>query len=335
MEKRDARWVMIMLLLGLGWLGAEDSHAQSPDGQSGGWERQAIATADDLHSGFFLNDATGWLVTHSTGLVLHTTDGGRSWSTQTRLEAGYLESIFFADQKNGWICGDKGRIYRTEDGGKNWRQIGDSRPELVFSAVHFFNRKQGLLVGMNTQSRQSVLFESSDGGKSWRDNSAKVSGTGLSGAITFINRQIGLIAAFNSLLRTTDGGKSWQAIGLGQGVVIRDITFLDGLTGFAVGHRGMLFTTEDRGQNWKRADNISDGLLRSLVFLDKSSGYLAGDKDSNGNSLWQTGDGGRSWQKAPGDFPDIHQIIRTKNRLYLIGDSGTVLARGLEFIGSR
>jgi photosystem II stability/assembly factor-like uncharacterized protein len=322
-------WFFIQLLLGLGLLYAGDCRAQALALQTDAWVKHAAATTDDFHRGFFLDDNSGWLVTHSTGLVLRTTDGGKSWLTQQRLEAGYLESIFFTDKKHGWICGDKGRIYRTADGGNHWQQVGVNRPELVFTGVHFFNRKQGMLVGMNTQSRHSILFASSDGGQSWQDGSTRVSGSGLSGAITFLNKRVGFIAGFNTILRTTDGGRSWQLSRSGQGAVIRDITFFNGSKGLAVGHKGLLLATEDEGQHWQVADIFADALLRSVVFINKNFALIAGDRDGNGNSLWQTNDGGKTWRKAQGDFPDIHQIIRTKNRVYLIGDSGTVLSRRL------
>jgi photosystem II stability/assembly factor-like uncharacterized protein len=327
MLKRKEYWLKTILWLWLGLLYTGDCRAQARALQADQWAKHPTSTTDDFHRGFFLNDANGWLLTHATGLILRTADGGKSWLTQARLEAGYLESIFFADKTHGWICGDKGRIYRTEDGGKVWQQVGANRPELVFSGVHFFNRKRGMLVGMNIQARQSLLFESSDGGRSWQDSSTKVSGTGLSGAITFINKTVGFIAGFNTLWRTADGGQSWQPFSLGQGTVIRDITFINGSTGFAVGHKGLLLTTTDQGQHWQRADNFADALLRSVVFTNKNSALIAGDRDSNGNSLWQTNDGGKTWHKVQGDFPDIHQIIRTRNRIYLIGDSGTVMSR--------
>jgi photosystem II stability/assembly factor-like uncharacterized protein len=329
MPRRTAALLRVIFCIWLGMVCAADSPAQGRSGPSISWERQAVAITDDLHRGFFVDERNGWLLTHSTGVVLRTTDGGRHWLIQSRLEAGYLESIFFADKKHGWICGDNGRIYRTEDGGQSWRQVGEKRPELAFSAVHFFNRRQGLLAGMRIQPRQSVLFESTDGGRSWQDASAKVSGTGLSGAITFINRRVGFIAGFNSLWRTSDGGGSWHPFRLDQGTVVRDITFRNEATGIAVGHKGLVLSTTDQGKNWQPAASFTAGLLRSVIFTGTASGLIAGDTDSSGSSLWQTGDGGSNWQKVEGEFPDIHQIIRTRQRLYLIGDSGTVLSRRL------
>jgi photosystem II stability/assembly factor-like uncharacterized protein len=319
----------VMLLLFSGLLPGAGYDVRAFPQQTDLWAKHPVATTDDFHRGFFLNDSNGWLVTHSTGLILRTTDGGTSWQAQTKFETGYLESIFFVDKRQGWICGDKGRIYRTQDGGENWQQVGQNKPELVFTGIHFFNRKQGLIVGMNVQSRQSLLFESSDSGRSWQDCSTKVSGTGLSGVIKFLNKKIGFLAGFNSLFRTTDGGRSWQALNIGQGVVIRDIVFLNESTGWAVGHKGLLLSTDDQGQSWKRSNSFSEALLRSAVFINQNVGFLAGDKDSNGNSLWQTNDGGKNWHKVQQDFPDIHQIIQTKKRLYLIGDSGSILSRKL------
>jgi photosystem II stability/assembly factor-like uncharacterized protein len=111
--------------------------------------------------------------------------------------------------------------------------------------------------------------------------------------------------------------------------VVREITFLNRSTGWAVGHKGLLVTTADQGRSWKRSHSFSGGLLRSVLFINEKRGLIAGDKERNRAALWQTNDGGMSWVKVQEDFPDIHQIIRTNKRIWLIGDSGTVMSRKL------
>lgn len=57
------------------------------------------------------------------GVLLHSTDGGNRWE---RIQLGanepYLTDVRFADKDHGWLIG-RNTIYRTEDGGKIWRQV--------------------------------------------------------------------------------------------------------------------------------------------------------------------------------------------------------------------
>lgn len=84
LKRKDYR-VKTMFCLYLAFLYAGDCRVQALALQSDSWTKHSIATTDDFHRGFFLNHASGWLVTHSTGLVLRTTDGGKSWLTQQKL----------------------------------------------------------------------------------------------------------------------------------------------------------------------------------------------------------------------------------------------------------
>ena len=48
------------------------------------------------------------------------------------LEDAALTDVCFADAQNGWAVGDRGAIWHTADGGRNWRRqsaVGACRPE--------------------------------------------------------------------------------------------------------------------------------------------------------------------------------------------------------------
>ena len=61
---------------------------------------------------FFLNANVGWIGgrpfgTQGDGIVLHTTDGGKSWTIQDS-QTYEIYSICFVDASNGWLSADKG-----------------------------------------------------------------------------------------------------------------------------------------------------------------------------------------------------------------------------------
>ena len=54
------------------------------------------------------------------GRIIHTSDGGTSWTAQTGGSSENLNQVSFMDNNNGIITGDNGLILRTIDGGTNW-----------------------------------------------------------------------------------------------------------------------------------------------------------------------------------------------------------------------
>ena len=97
------------------------------------------ATADcggSLGNPFFLDLEHGWMpirrgVGGASGFnnpgVMATRDGGRSWTCIDNLPRENLHDVWFADQDHGWVTSTSDpfgmRVWRTEDGGKSWREV--------------------------------------------------------------------------------------------------------------------------------------------------------------------------------------------------------------------
>jgi photosystem II stability/assembly factor-like uncharacterized protein len=87
---------------------------------------------------FFLDADHGWaniLVSSGAqflpGLLLQTSDGGKTWNQVSRHGIDYGE-IRFTSLNQGWIAGGPGGhfLYNTRDGGKNWEQISLPHPKV-------------------------------------------------------------------------------------------------------------------------------------------------------------------------------------------------------------
>lgn len=82
-------------------------------------------------------------------------------------ETIFLESnsdfncIWFTDDNKGWICGDSGSIYHTEDGGLTWNRQNTSF-DIDFSDIAFANDTLGVVVGDS-----GTLLLTFTGGISW------------------------------------------------------------------------------------------------------------------------------------------------------------------------
>ena len=86
------------------------------------WQQAQVPIQSTLTSVFFVNAKLGWAVGHDAS-ILHSNDGGRSWTIQQykpELEKPLLD-VFFKTASEGIAVGAYGQFFRTNDGGKTWK----------------------------------------------------------------------------------------------------------------------------------------------------------------------------------------------------------------------
>jgi len=305
------------------------------------WTRQALPVTDDIHDVFFLDDSIGWACTYGTGIILKTTDSGSRWEVVCRLDPVYYEQLQFLTPTTGYLCGGDARVLKSTDGGFNWHELALPAPGVAFDlalsyAMTFTGENEGYF------ARAFYPSEMNNGEKS----------------IDWSN-------GFFDLLKTTDGGVSWQAMsGLPQAMLF-NMHFANPQAGFMSGDN-MICKTLDGGNNWFPAlsdSTASLGQIRALWFIDSRLGFAAtwkGQvlKTSDGGLTWKTekvsreplrsmvfrdavhgvvvgnaGDGslfttsdaGETWQRSQEDFPDLHRVRRSPNFIWVCGKKGTIL----------
>jgi len=121
------------------------------------------------------------------------------------------------------------------------------------------------------------------------------------------NNVVGYAINGDRVLRTIDGGKSWQNSWLGTEQGYNDIDFLDSQTGFLVGANSLLKTTNG-GNSWLSMSTASSA-MRLLSFASNTVGYVIAHR-----SVYRTNNGGGSWS-AVGLLP------ADPTALYFINDS--------------
>lgn len=115
----------------LGWaVGDEGVIVHTSDGGQS-WVRQdshvSLQDFFNLFGVFFVNGSIGWAVggggtlAHPIGKILHTADGGQTWTFQN-LPPGIptLSACCFLNSTLGWVVGDGDTILATIDGGASW-----------------------------------------------------------------------------------------------------------------------------------------------------------------------------------------------------------------------
>ena len=134
----------------------------------------------NLNSVYFVNPQTGWIV-GEFGLVLKTTDGGRTWISQTYGgDRPQLFAVIFRDEWIGWSVGQQGTLFKTTDGGQRWADIDIGTRRNLYGIS--FEAERGLIVG------EGVVLASQNEGSSWRKLESVAEERWLSG-VAIRNRQ--------------------------------------------------------------------------------------------------------------------------------------------------
>jgi photosystem II stability/assembly factor-like uncharacterized protein len=81
-----------------------------------------------------------------------------------------------------------------------------------------------------------------------------------------------IVGNAGTLLKTTDGGTTWDLQSLGTTVNLKTISFLDSQNGYIFGPGKTFYKTTDAGNSWQ---NLSDSIkysFQAMSFLDLQNG---------------------------------------------------------------
>lgn len=211
------------------------------------WTRLAnVGQSDELMDVQFATPDTGWAV-GANGLVVSTFDGGASWQSVRVPTANALESVSFAGTQNGWAVGDGGVIAGTHDAGVTWFVLSPSITINNLKAVMRRSEPQAWAVG--SQGVTPRTFAGPDS-TDWELRNAGTSRQ-MEG-VYFPTDLIGFAVGFDAglggmILRTDDGGVSWNAQVSNTSSRLNDVFFIDAIRGWAVGQAGTIVHTGGGG----------------------------------------------------------------------------------------
>jgi photosystem II stability/assembly factor-like uncharacterized protein len=132
----------------------------------GGTSWKTLSNESDLtlHDVTFVDECRGWGLDMRKRKVVHTNDGGQTWTTQVELEKSY-DSMFFLNSDEGWLVGEA--VVHTNDGGQAWNvQTADEFAYSLRKAI-FADNLRGWAIGDSKEGKPSV-FRTSDGGSTWQ-----------------------------------------------------------------------------------------------------------------------------------------------------------------------
>jgi photosystem II stability/assembly factor-like uncharacterized protein len=276
------------------------------------------------------------------GTLLHTTDGGTTWSgllsgtftNLTEVQAIDADSVFAA---GGCVA------RRSDDGGATFRRVAftpvESSCKEQFAAGWFVNQQTGFLA-----LTDGTILRTDNNGDTFGQKNALPGTRAAGGSATpvdlrFLTDQIGVGATSDGkIFRTTDGANSWSLIS-DTARAVHSFFFVDANNGFAVGDGSLFLTTKDGGASWTPKDlGIPATNLRSIRCASLTLCVMTTD---NGRAIVRTDDGGATARLiTPSQDPIFAADFASPTRIAAAGATGATAISddaGLNFtpIGGR
>jgi len=159
-------------------------------------------------------------------IIYKTINAGESWVKQTvPLKDSELNSVFFIDENIGFAIGYKLHV-KTIDGGTTWTEFKFEYLGLM-NKIGFIDSQNGYAIGTN-----GAFFKTTNQGKTWT-----ISNPGTQEHFydfSFVNEKTGYIAGEEDVLKTTDGGNTWEVLANSPGKMTY-IHFMNDKSGIAFG----------------------------------------------------------------------------------------------------
>jgi photosystem II stability/assembly factor-like uncharacterized protein len=214
-------------------------------GQS--WTRvTTVSVSDALFDVWFASPDTGWAV-GAAGLVVRTFDRGATWQSFRIPTAFALHGVAFAGARDGWAVGAGGVIAGTHDRGVSWF-LTPSITTQNLEAVWRNGAATAWAVGAQGVAPRTIVTPDS---VSWELRNAGA--TRQLDGVHFPTDPVGYAVGYDAslggaILRTDDGGLTWQSQASHTGARLNDVFFVDALRGWAVGEAGTVVHTARGGR---------------------------------------------------------------------------------------
>lgn len=224
------------------------------------------------------------------GLILLSDDDGKRWRQVKVPVAMTLTAVAFATPQAGWAVGHAGIVLHTEDGGASWsRQLdGVAIGKLLAEAA-----KASAASGNADAQRMAAVAQQFVGDgpdKPFLD-------------LHFSDERNGmLVGAYGLMLRTEDGGKSWQSM-MGRvdnpkGLHLYAIAVRGDVIWLA-GEQGFLARSGDGGKTFARVEPPYRGSYFTLTALPDGEVIVGGLK----GNVFRSAERGARFDKVEGFFP--------------------------------
>lgn len=171
-----------------------------------------------------------------------------------------VKSVKYLNANTIYAAGSYGSFLKSTNGGVNWSitysNISTYPSEVSFKDIHIFGTKIFMLR---------------------------------------IKQPYGDNFFSTNLMKSSDGGISWDSLPILNTTGLNKISFINSNTGFFYHERNdsaRILKTTNGGESWNRLKANSDSLIRCVFFLNDNTGWTG---NRSGNKYYKTTNGGANW----------------------------------------
>jgi len=274
----------------------------------------------------FPSSSIGYCV-GTSGSILNTTNSGELWSPQTSGVTLNLNSVSFVNSIQGYVACDSGIILKTSNGGLNWMKI-ITGAIVNLNTILCIDPYVAIIAGNN-----GLMMKTENGGNNW--NTLNTGTPNSLKSLYFVNNIVGYCAGFATVIKTIDGGVTWNTVFMNtaSSISLNSVSFIDLQTGFVAGSKqanvfpynieSYLIKTTNGGSVWSEQIVPNSGTLNSIYFIGSNNGYLVG-----GTVFYRTTNNGLNWITQNCISPPIAIFYDVKftslNTGYIVSDRGMI-----------
>jgi len=240
------------------------------------WERMVNGLTNNPIAMHVWDDQRA-IVVGENGSVYRTTDAFTTITGSSNVLFGHFNCVFFVNDTLGWAGTGAGRVYRSTDAGANWTLmnsgLGTSND---IHAIQFLDTQTGYLVCAGG----GTVRKSTDGGLTWQESWGGANTTFLD--LHFFDELTGVcVGLSNIVVRTTDGGLSWDSIPSNSTYIMNSLD-AQGDVLVACGWWGRTIRSTDAGLSWTEIQ-VGNTEHRSISLLPSGQAVMGTDGRIHGS----------------------------------------------------
>jgi photosystem II stability/assembly factor-like uncharacterized protein len=250
---------------------------------------------------FYLSDnGNGWGVGYTLDAAMYKLSNfGENWTDMMKYNNAakddHFNKIDFVDENVGWII-SKNDILKSIDGGISWI-VQKHYSEYELTDLQMVDQSSGWV-----STSSGTVINTINSGLNWSEYYTgfdyKLTSLSAIDSLTcwtigykWVNNNV-----FGIVLKTTDGGLSWQDQTMEHmSRELHSVSFVDSLHGWIVSSKSAIYHTYDGGRSWEIQKNNDQLSLYRVQFIDRDYGWAIGNDGEFKSDLIFTADGGKSW----------------------------------------
>ena len=246
----------------------------SDDGGKTFRQAKTVPTQALLTSLSFIDEKQGWAAGHD-GVVIHTTDGGDTWTLQREDLSGDkpLFAIHFNDAQNGFAVGLFGNAQQTIDGGKSWTPLvvetGDEPDHHLYGI--FGDASTALYIA----GEAGLIYRSADRGVTWTTIKTSNPGSFWSGA-QLKDGSLLAVGQRGHIFGSLDQGTTWTEVPSGTQQSLTSVVQLGNGNVLAVGLAGTTLQSTDAGKTFALHERADRAPLTAAAIGSNDAALLFG-----------------------------------------------------------